>query len=806
MGTTQTFSFCTPVVVEENSNNERFKLGRFAEKIWDVHGKAVRVNIVAVSPSSNRLHVRSLEKQQQSFFKTILKIIALVVFFPFIFATRIIYRSLNKFFIETIEIKRDHEEDILAEFPSKNSTHQIATPNNLHQNTAGSKDNKDSKSEALQTSSQTEPKKNGETEEQKKNQGSTPTAQTHDSSSPQSTSTTPGSPIPIDPLTEETQKDPSHSETSKNQQDPTQTQNKDPVANEQSKSTTIDSQLPVQEQEGIGSQSLTPDPIQNSAETAAAEGASQQKPTDQNLGIVENQSDIANSTIEGGASDPSGHVISQEEQQIIDTAKAVDAAATATIVVPKALKDKETDELFADGSQLYNDYKTENLSDEEKLKYLSNAVKHFAYFIYKTKGLNEKQKERMTAIENGLLCLKEILTAKHQDVIDTTRNKFKKAPDAVGKMKSFYHLFTYFSEHREVPESENSLLEAKYAKKFGNITPSTSKYLVDKSKTNLSLDSDIIYEHVKSSGEFLNQWACSRTAGRPKVEINATKMEDRYLASQFKIEETVFELFAVFDGHNDKSGKNGYSCADWASKNIQIFIEQELRNNKCNFTVVGVTNLLIQAVVKLNDQWKKVGKDNSGTTLTGALIFNNTIAIFNVGDSRAVLIRENGIVQLTTDAQYRDESKDKEGCSNKKYQTSLHLKGGTLEPMKKGDPYGKLSGILEPFRSIGSQEFVGEGLSARPEILVFSRDGLQNDRLVLATDGLWDVVDTEELSEFKPFLSDENSKSMFSVDHISSTLIDKASMRWQSLIDEGKIDSGDNNTILTIDLKPIEKK
>jgi len=124
----------------------------------------------------------------------------------------------------------------------------------------------------------------------------------------------------------------------------------------------------------------------------------------------------------------------------------------------------------------------------------------------------------------------------------------------------------------------------------------------------------------------------------------------------------------------------------------------------------------------------------SGTTATIAMVFPDQLAVANVGDSRAIICcDEHGSpIQLTVD---HTASKPEE---------RERLKGLGARVLQRG--VWRLEGELALSRSIGDLPY-DRFLSREPHITTRKLGGSQ-EFMVLASDGLWDVMSNEEVVEF----------------------------------------------------------
>lgn len=215
----------------------------------------------------------------------------------------------------------------------------------------------------------------------------------------------------------------------------------------------------------------------------------------------------------------------------------------------------------------------------------------------------------------------------------------------------------------------------------------------------------------------------AETIGRRKT------MEDAHLASSFSIEfgktNHFIDLFGIFDGHGGQDA--ALYVRDWLQINlVSIFGRYNYQNNNQKLTQDIIADTLTEACVKLDIDFRKEEKE-CGTTATIALRIDNKIYTANVGDSRAIFVSDevyssDKIIQLTEDAK----------LNNPRFANAVKKAGGFIDN-------GRISG-LESARDIG---FTGRCLvSPRPKITcIDAKEGF----LVLACDGLWDVLTTNEV-------------------------------------------------------------
>lgn len=129
--------------------------------------------------------------------------------------------------------------------------------------------------------------------------------------------------------------------------------------------------------------------------------------------------------------------------------------------------------------------------------------------------------------------------------------------------------------------------------------------------------------------------------------------------------------------------------------------------------------------------------DKSGTTVVACLITKKHIYLINCGDSRGILVRRPGKLELVTYDHKPSQLKEKQRIQNAGGVIALNrVNGGLATSRGLGDFEYKSVNNLEPY-----QQFV----SPEPDFYVVERD-LQNDYfVVLACDGVWDVKKNESV-------------------------------------------------------------
>jgi protein phosphatase len=168
-------------------------------------------------------------------------------------------------------------------------------------------------------------------------------------------------------------------------------------------------------------------------------------------------------------------------------------------------------------------------------------------------------------------------------------------------------------------------------------------------------------------------------------------------------------------------GMGGHAAGELASSTTVAIIAQMDSNKE---KLVDLDKKLIDIPNVISKELKNaISKDSSragmGTTLTTAVIQGDSLKISHVGDSRAYLIRNKKIIRLTKDQTYIqsliDNNEITEGEAKTHPQRSLLLQA--------------IDGITESIPVITTTEI------------------FENDKIVLCSDGLTNVVTDEEILE-----------------------------------------------------------
>lgn len=202
--------------------------------------------------------------------------------------------------------------------------------------------------------------------------------------------------------------------------------------------------------------------------------------------------------------------------------------------------------------------------------------------------------------------------------------------------------------------------------------------------------------------------------------------------------------FAVFDGHA------GIQASKWCGKHLHTIIEQNILADETR----DVRDVLNDSFLAIDEEINTKLVGNSGCTAAVCVlrwelpdsVFDDSMDLAqhqrklytaNVGDSRIVLFRNGNSIRLTYDHKASDTLE----------MQRVEQAGGLI--MK-----SRVNGMLAVTRSLGDKFFdslvVGSPFTTSVEIT--SEDKF----LILACDGLWDVIDDQDACELIKDITEPN--------------------------------------------------
>ncbi|XP_062858930.1 protein phosphatase 1bb isoform X2 [Trichomycterus rosablanca] len=200
-----------------------------------------------------------------------------------------------------------------------------------------------------------------------------------------------------------------------------------------------------------------------------------------------------------------------------------------------------------------------------------------------------------------------------------------------------------------------------------------------------------------------------------------------------------WSFFAVYDGHA------GSRVANYCSKHLLEHIISSSEDFRPGpDSVEGVKSGIRSGFLKIDEYMRNFselrnGLDRSGSTAVGVLLSPEHLYFINCGDSRAVLSRAG---------QVRFSTQDHKPC-NPREKERIQNAGGSVMIQR-------VNGSLAVSRALGDYDYKcvdGKGpteqlVSPEPEVFEIPRAPEEDEFVVLACDGIWDVMSNEELCDF----------------------------------------------------------
>ncbi|KAL9224079.1 hypothetical protein vseg_000149 [Gypsophila vaccaria] len=238
-------------------------------------------------------------------------------------------------------------------------------------------------------------------------------------------------------------------------------------------------------------------------------------------------------------------------------------------------------------------------------------------------------------------------------------------------------------------------------------------------------------------------------------------------------------FFGVYDGHG------GSEVADFCARTMHGVIAEELDQE-------GISgqewqqkwqDAFCSGFRRADDEvmTDAVASEMVGSTAVVAVVSGCQIILSNCGDSRAVLCKRTQTIPLTVD--HKPDRVDE--------LSRIEGEGGRVINW-----YGaRVLGVLAMSRAIGDR-YMSPYIIPVPEVTFMTRSE-EDECLILASDGLWDVMSNDEVGNVARRLFRRISKSNIAGDKspaqvVADNLAELA----------GRLNSTDNISIIVVDLKP----
>ncbi|CAI9759597.1 unnamed protein product [Fraxinus pennsylvanica] len=259
-------------------------------------------------------------------------------------------------------------------------------------------------------------------------------------------------------------------------------------------------------------------------------------------------------------------------------------------------------------------------------------------------------------------------------------------------------------------------------------------------------------------------------------------------------------FFGVYDGHG------GSQVANYCRERMHMALAEELETimaNPIDESSKGNCQeqwrrAFIKCFLKVDDEIggkasiEPVGPETVGSTAVVAIVCSSHIIVANCGDSRAVLCRGKEPMALSVDHKpnREDEYARIEAAGGKVIQWNGH----------------RVFGVLAMSRSIGDR-YLKPWIIPDPEVVFIPRTR-EDECLILASDGLWDVMTNEEVCDMarkRILVWHKNNSINLPVERGEG--IDPAAQAAAEYLSNRALQKGskDNISVVVVDLKSQRK-
>jgi serine/threonine protein phosphatase PrpC len=206
-------------------------------------------------------------------------------------------------------------------------------------------------------------------------------------------------------------------------------------------------------------------------------------------------------------------------------------------------------------------------------------------------------------------------------------------------------------------------------------------------------------------------------------------------------------FFAVFDGHGGSGVAEHLNQHIWPVLSDLLDKQGHFIGTQGTFGGKDLRRAFTETCTALQVMIARISKfDHVGSTATMVALDNNSIWSINVGDSRAVLCRSGKAVDLSVDHKPNDPNE---------MERIINL-GGRVKWYGWEDEDGRpvpsmgawrINGNLACSRSFGDR-LEAPYVTAEPDVRERPRNWMEDQFIILASDGLWDVFESQEAVDF----------------------------------------------------------
>lgn len=231
----------------------------------------------------------------------------------------------------------------------------------------------------------------------------------------------------------------------------------------------------------------------------------------------------------------------------------------------------------------------------------------------------------------------------------------------------------------------------------------------------------------------LNVGKCSQCGPRSALEDTEKVLQDLGICENLPV-----AYFSLFDGHG------GISCAQYLREHLHTCLRDKLASSPSLLFDIkrSVKEALIATFQACDEDYRRTEVELAptvGSTALVCLVLGDLLITANLGDSRAVLCRAGKAIDLSVDHKAVSGMQDNPIESER-----IRRLGGVIS-------FRRIAGKMSFSRSFGDFKFknsAGPLISIEPEVRYLYLDPVQDEFLILACDGLWDVFSSQEAVDF----------------------------------------------------------
>jgi len=201
-------------------------------------------------------------------------------------------------------------------------------------------------------------------------------------------------------------------------------------------------------------------------------------------------------------------------------------------------------------------------------------------------------------------------------------------------------------------------------------------------------------------------------------------------------------FYAVYEGHG------GEAASHYCEKHMKKYVTEKMGALPENPSDEDVEKAFKEAFIALDDKFLQKRVDDGSTACVG-YILNNKLYVANAGDTRAIVVCEDGsFVEMSKDHKpdLPEEKKRIQACYHDVEVTSAIVDGKRIK-------IARVDGVLAVARAIGDGTFkdmpnpAENAVTCVPEVRSLELDPKKHRFLVIACDGIWDVFSNQQVAD-----------------------------------------------------------